>query len=77
MRAWRGIRLSIMPSSKMKLAIAAILKREGFINDYTVVEGTPCDTISYDPQVYDRIGARAITGLQAREQARPAHLHQA
>lgn len=34
-----------MPSSKMKLAIADILKREGFIRDYTVEEGKPSDTL--------------------------------
>lgn len=40
----RHITVSV-PSSKMKLAIAAILKREGFIKDYSVQEGHPCDII--------------------------------
>ncbi len=31
----------LMPTSKMKLSIAKILKREGFINDYEVVRGKP------------------------------------
>jgi small subunit ribosomal protein S8 len=31
----------IMPASKMKLAIAKILKEEGFISDYEVVKGKP------------------------------------
>ncbi|WP_298482895.1 30S ribosomal protein S8, partial [uncultured Chloroflexus sp.] len=36
-----------MPASKMKIAIADILKREGFIRDYTVIDdGKPYKTIS-------------------------------
>jgi small subunit ribosomal protein S8 len=31
----------IVPSSKMKLAVARILKEEGFITDYEVVKGKP------------------------------------
>ncbi|MCE2853612.1 MAG: 30S ribosomal protein S8 [Roseiflexaceae bacterium] len=31
-----------IPSSKMKLAIAQILKREGFIADFQVRDGKPC-----------------------------------
>ncbi len=31
----------IVPSSRMKLAIAKILKEEGFITDYEVVKGQP------------------------------------
>ena len=31
----------LIPTSKMKLSIAKILKREGFINDYEVVKGKP------------------------------------
>jgi small subunit ribosomal protein S8 len=34
------------PASKMKLAIAEILKREGFIRDYEVREGAPYNTIA-------------------------------
>src|ERR671930_90270 len=34
-----------VPSSKMKLAIAQILQREGFIREFTVKSGTPYDTI--------------------------------
>ncbi len=52
-----------MPSSKMKLAIAAILKREGFIKDYSVVEGTPCDSISMTLK-YMSDRRPAITGLR-------------
>lgn len=31
----------MMPSSKIKLAVAKILKEEGYINDYEVVRGKP------------------------------------
>jgi len=31
----------LIPTSKMKLAIARILKEEGFISDYEVVKGKP------------------------------------
>ena len=34
-----GQGLTAMPSSKMKTAIAKILKDEGFIKDYEVVDG--------------------------------------
>ncbi len=34
-----GHELIAMPASKMKIAIAQILKEEGFISDYEVVEG--------------------------------------
>lgn len=34
-----------MPSSKMKQAIAEILKREGFIRDFEVKEGKPSNTL--------------------------------
>jgi len=34
-----------MPFSKMKLSIAEILKREGFIGDYEVVKGESYDTL--------------------------------
>jgi len=34
-----GHAMTAMPSSKMKVAIAKILKEEGFISDYDVVDG--------------------------------------
>jgi small subunit ribosomal protein S8 len=53
----------VIPSSKMKVAIADILKREGFIRDFEVQAGQPSDTIvitlKYTP---DR--RPAITGLK-------------
>ena len=52
-----------IPASKMKLAIAEILKREGFIKEFTLQEGKPSNTIvitlKYMP---DR--RSAITGLR-------------
>ena len=35
-----------VPSSKMKLALARILKEEGFITDYEVIKGKPHRDIS-------------------------------
>ena len=35
----------LVPSSRMKLAIAQILKSEGFIRDFMVKSGEPFDTI--------------------------------
>lgn len=52
-----------VPASKMKLSIARILKSEGFIRDFEVQKGQPCDTIvlqlKYTP---DR--RPVITGLK-------------
>jgi small subunit ribosomal protein S8 len=31
----------LVPSSRMKLSIARILKQEGFVNDYEVIQGKP------------------------------------
>jgi small subunit ribosomal protein S8 len=52
-----------MPASKMKLAIADILKREGFIKDYTLIEGQPHSTISITLK-YSPDRRPAITGLR-------------
>jgi small subunit ribosomal protein S8 len=53
----------VIPSSKMKVAIAEILKSEGFIHSFEVQKGQPCDTIiihlKYTP---DR--RPVITGLK-------------
>ncbi len=35
----------LIPASRMKLAIAKILKEEGFVNDYEVLRGKPHRTI--------------------------------
>lgn len=52
-----------IPASKMKLAIADILKREGFIKDYTLIEGTPFSTIAITLK-YMSDRRPAITGLR-------------
>jgi small subunit ribosomal protein S8 len=52
-----------IPSSKMKVAIAEILKHEGFIRDFTVVEGKPFDTLSITLK-YTSDRRPAITGLR-------------
>jgi small subunit ribosomal protein S8 len=52
-----------IPSSKIKVAIAEILKREGFIRDFEVKAGQPCDSIvialKYTPERQP-----VITGLK-------------
>ncbi len=53
----------VIPSSKIKIAIADILKREGFIKDYTIVAGTPYDTIRLALK-YDQDRRPVITGLK-------------
>nr|WP_044199241.1 30S ribosomal protein S8 [Oscillochloris trichoides] len=52
-----------IPASKMKLAIADILKREGFIKDYTLVEGKPFSSIAITLK-YMSDRRPAITGLR-------------
>jgi small subunit ribosomal protein S8 len=52
-----------IPASKMKLAIAEILKREGFVRDYVVREGKPFDTIAITLK-YTPDRQPVITGLR-------------
>jgi len=52
-----------IPASKMKLAIAVILKREGFIKDFTLIEGKPFSTIAITLK-YMSDRRPAITGLR-------------
>jgi small subunit ribosomal protein S8 len=52
-----------IPASKMKLAIADILKREGFIKDYALVEGTPFSMIAITLK-YMSDRRPAISGLR-------------
>jgi small subunit ribosomal protein S8 len=52
-----------MPSSKMKLAIASILKEEGFISDYEVVRGKPHREIKILLKYQDR-NEPVISGLE-------------
>ena len=53
----------LVPTSKMKLAIARILKSEGFISDYEVLKGKPHRVI----KIYLKYGDKnrpVVTGLE-------------
>jgi small subunit ribosomal protein S8 len=52
-----------MPSSRMKVEIARILKDEGYIKDYRVVSGTPFNTLVVELK-FGRSRERIITGLK-------------
>jgi small subunit ribosomal protein S8 len=54
-----------MPSSRLKIEIARILKEEGYIRDYKVerVEGAPFDTLVVELK-YGRSRERVITDLK-------------
>ncbi len=53
----------ILPASKMKLAIAKILKEEGFITDYEVVKGKPHRSLKIHLR-YMEDNRPAISGLK-------------
>jgi small subunit ribosomal protein S8 len=53
----------LMPWSKMKLAVAKILKEEGFIANYEVLRGRPGRVIKVYLKYYDR-DQPAILGLK-------------
>jgi len=53
----------LMPASKMKLAIAKILKEEGFITDYEVVKGKPHRSLKIHLR-YMEENRPVITGLK-------------
>lgn len=66
-----------IPASKLKVGIAEVLKSEGFIAGYNVVEGSPCSTLvvelKYGPdgedviRTIDRVskpGCRSYTGVK-------------
>ena len=52
-----------IPTSRMKLSIARILKEEGFINDYEVLSGKPHRVIKIHLKYYDN-SEPAISGLE-------------
>jgi small subunit ribosomal protein S8 len=59
----------VVPGSKMLVAVARILKDEGFIKDFEVTKDVP------QPQVrivlkYDRDRKSVVTGLQTDQKAR-------
>ena len=53
----------LVPASKMKLAIAKILKEEGFITDYEVVKGKPYRSLKIILRYYEDTRP-AIEGLK-------------
>ncbi len=53
----------VVPSSRMKLAIAKILKEEGFIADYEVLKGKPHRAIKLHLK-YDEKNQPIISGLE-------------
>ena len=53
----------MIPASRMKLAIARILKEEGFISDYEVVRGKPQRTIKIFLK-YDDNNEPVLSGLE-------------
>ena len=52
-----------MPSSRMKEGIARLLKEEGYIKDYRVVEGTPYPTLVVELK-FGKNRQRVITDLR-------------
>ena len=52
-----------MPSSRMKEEIARLLKDEGYIKDFRVVEGTPFETLVVELK-FGRNRQRVISGLK-------------
>ena len=52
-----------MPSSKMKVEIARLLKEEGYIQDYRVESGEPFDELVIDLK-YGRSRERILTDLK-------------
>ena len=52
-----------MPTSRIKEEIARLLKEEGYIKDYRVVEGTPYSTLVIELK-FGRNRQRVLTGLK-------------
>ncbi len=52
-----------MPSSKLKVEIARLLKEEGYIKDFRVEEGSPFDTLVVELK-FGRNRERVITDLK-------------
>ena len=54
-----------MPSSKLKESLAVILKKEGYVSDFTVADATdrPGQTLSIDLK-YTRARDRTISGIK-------------
>jgi len=52
----------LIPASKMKLAIAKVLREEGFVKDYNVVRGKPERLIKLQLKYIDRVSV--LLGLE-------------
>ena len=52
-----------MPSSRMKREIARVLKDEGYIKDFRIVEGTPFDTLVIELK-FGKNRKRVLTDLK-------------
>ena len=52
-----------VPASEMKLAVAGILKNEGYVDDVQLIEGQPVGTIRIQLK-YGPAGERVISGLK-------------
>ena len=65
-----------MPTSRMKEEIARLLKDEGYIKDFRVVEGTPFSTLVVELK-FGRNRERVITDLKRISKPGPARLRAA
>ena len=54
---------AVMPSSKMKVELARLLKEEGYIRDYHIAKGESFDTLVVDLK-FGRNRERVISGLK-------------
>ena len=52
-----------VPFSKLKLGVVDVLKREGYIWNYEVIEGKPCNTIRIQLK-YSTSGERVIQSIR-------------
>ncbi|QSH40736.1 30S ribosomal protein S8 [Lentisphaerota bacterium ZTH] len=57
-----SLKVVAMPGSKMKIAIADVLKEEGYICDYSVAEDGPKKTLSIDLKYYNK--KPVISGIE-------------
>lgn len=53
-----------IPASKLKVKIAEVLKREGYISSYEVIENSPIDKIIRIMLKYGPRGEKLITGIK-------------
>ena len=60
-----------VPFSKLKLGVVDVLKREGYIWNYEVIEGKPCNTIRIQLK-YSTSGERVIQSI--RKISKPGRL---